>query len=647
MCIIPIIKGDPWFSPERNIELHVTDSEFYLSPPKEFISKTDSRILNREISFKDDKVFRSHFNDKDHFFDMSLDFLCDAFPEVNFREVLEFCRKKVYIDFLCNENGCYFNNKKYGVEKIFLFSRTADLCESPILEMNLFTTDYFTHRVMKAVCDILIHKKNYQFCSLRDFNIKKEEKIFFTSLGIDILVSDALDNPEGAILFTKRSSNAANASCLHTIAPSMIEGISLKDYDTEINGVNLKKAVLRGLYEELGISEEQLDFNSLKFLDLIINKDNLEIGITGVLCLKSDVTVDETMSKYTGRDELLEVAEKFPIRRDTLTEFLRDKEHGMLSVTSYLISAFNNIENMGKMVTINSSVKLPDEIFCIGKDGKSTENGDHIYKGLHYYAVFDGATPKGTRLWCGMPGDVFVSKRLCLALSKLPADSDARSVILSLNDEIKKCYSEVGLSFDMLLPEEWLQVSAVIYSKKRREIWNFGDCCFKINQTMYTHTKTGDKLLSDLRAFFNAIFNKYVSETEKKSRLSLPDRNERLSLLESLSNEHDPGRAAILPFLKLYPYLANQPGEFGYTVLNGGEINASKVSVYPVKEGDRIILSSDGYPKLFDTLAETEAYLKTLLQADPECVNELRGTKGVAAGMQSFDDRSYLSFYAD
>ena len=52
-------------------------------------------------------------------------------------------------------------------------------------------------------------------------------------------------------------------------------------------------------------------------------------------------------------------------------------------------------------------------------------------------------------------------------------------------------------------------------------------------------------------------------------------------------------------------------------------------------------------PKLFDTLAETEAYLKALLQADPECVNELRGTKGVAAGMQSFDDRSYLSFYVD
>ena len=148
-------------------------------------------------------------------------------------------------------------------------------------------------------------------------------------------------------------------------------------------------------------------------------------------------------------------------------------------------------------------------------------------------------------------------------------------------------------------------------------------------------------------AFFYAIFNKYVSEAEKKSGLSLPDKNERLSFLKSLSNEHDPGRAAILPFLKLYPYLANQPGEFGYAVLNGGEINASKVSVYPVNEGDRIILSSDGYPKLFDTLAETEAYLKALLQADPECVNELRGTKGVAAEMQSFDDRSYLSFYVD
>lgn len=47
---------------------------------------------------------------------------------------------------------------------------------------------------------------------------------------------------------------------------------------------------------------------------------------------------------------------------------------------------------------------LADESVCIGKDGTNKENGDHIYEGEHFKAVFDGATPKGKRLWDGVPG---------------------------------------------------------------------------------------------------------------------------------------------------------------------------------------------------------------------------------------------------
>jgi glycerophosphoryl diester phosphodiesterase len=63
-----------------------------------------------------------------------------------------------------------------------------------------------------------------------------------------------------------------------------------------------------------------------------------------------------------------------------------------------------------------------------------------------------------------------------------------------------------------------------------------------------------------------------------------------------------------------------------------------------MKLGDRIILASDGYPELFDTLEETERYLFQMLTKDPLCIHELRGTKGVRPGNQSFDDRSYISF---
>ena len=57
-----------------------------------------------------------------------------------------------------------------------------------------------------------------------------------------------------------------------------------------------------------------------------------------------------------------------------------------------------------------SMMKYPDESLCIGKDGTMNENGDHIFNSQHFKAVFDGATPKGERLWEGVPGDVYASR---------------------------------------------------------------------------------------------------------------------------------------------------------------------------------------------------------------------------------------------
>ena len=267
--------------------------------------------------------------------------------------------------------------------------------------------------------------------------------------------------------------------------------------------------------------------------------------------------------------------------------------------------------------------RLADESVCIGKDGTNKENGDHIYEGEHFKAVFDGATPKGKRLWDGVPGDVFASRVLCEAMKNADPAFCHSDIIKYLNDVIKKCYAERGVSFDELAPEERLQVSVIIYSRHRNEAWSFGDCSVKINDKIYKHTRAGDKLLSDLRAFYTELY---------------------LLKHRDITDE-DPGRAAILPLLKEFPSMANQDGEFGYDVINGGDICTDHIVVYSVKPGDRIILASDGYPELFDTLEETERYLFRMIEKDPLCIHELRGTKGVGLGSQSFDDRSYISFY--
>ena len=89
---------------------------------------------------------------------------------------------------------------------------------------------------------------------------------------------------------------------------------------------------------------------------------------------------------------------------------------------------------------------------------------------------------------------------------------------------------------------------------------------------------------------------------------------------------------------------ANQDRPYGYDVLDGFAIHSHHVSVYPVPPQTQVVLASDGYPVLKDTLAESEKSLDELLQKDPQCLRENRGTKGLVKGNQSFDDRTYVRF---
>lgn len=272
---------------------------------------------------------------------------------------------------------------------------------------------------------------------------------------------------------------------------------------------------------------------------------------------------------------------------------------------------------------VNTS-KLPSnviELFIKGKDGITTVCGDSILAAESFIAVIDGATPKGTRLWDGKKGDVFVSSYIKNVLLSLNPSVSATEAITIINDNIKEEYIKNGTSYSELLPEERLQASMVIYSAHHREIWSFGDCQFKVNDKIYSEVRRADKLFADMRAMY--------IETAR---------------LDGVKHEGDIGREAIMPLLKECIKLANAGGEFGYDAINGGPINPENIKTVSVNEGDFIVLASDGYPKLFDTLKETESYLFSALEKDPDCIGILRSTKGLKKGNESFDDRSYISF---
>ena len=68
----------------------------------------------------------------------------------------------------------------------------------------------------------------------------------------------------------------------------------------------------------------------------------------------------------------------------------------------------------------------------------------------------------------------------------------------------------------------------------------------------------------------------------------------------------------------------------------------ARVKVFPVEEAGEVVLSSDGYPRLYGTLAESETLLQEVLEQDPHCFRIYKSTKGLSPGNVSFDDCAYL-----
>lgn len=175
-------------------------------------------------------------------------------------------------------------------------------------------------------------------------------------------------------------------------------------------------------------------------------------------------------------------------------------------------------------------------------------------------------------------------------------------------------------------PEFRCTASAVIYSAFRREIWQIGDCRCLTHSFYSANEKAVDHIMAEARVVYN--------EAELAAGLSFEE------LVAC-----DPGRTFILPFLKRQAWLQNRKVEdsrYAYAVFDGFPVPMELVKCFSVAEESEIVLASDGYPKLFFTLDETEAYLHRILEKDPMCMYLHPETKGVRPGNCSYDDRAYL-----
>lgn len=266
------------------------------------------------------------------------------------------------------------------------------------------------------------------------------------------------------------------------------------------------------------------------------------------------------------------------------------------------------------------------ETFLCGKSNKPELCEDGIFASDHIVAIIDGVTSKGTRLWNAKSSGLFAKDIL---LDYFTTNSLSGMTAIEIFSQLDKVISDaVTASGEDIPTEDYPRAVVIIYNDYTHEIWNYGDCQCRINDTVHSHRKKVDQINETLRA--------EVLEEQIKQGYSIE---------ELLLN--DVGRAAIQENLLQQFAYENQLVDLGYPVLNGQGIAPEFIQIYPVHEGDSIILASDGYPQIQDSLEESERALARILKNDPLCFRDYRATKGIQPGNVSFDDRAFCRISMD
>lgn len=261
------------------------------------------------------------------------------------------------------------------------------------------------------------------------------------------------------------------------------------------------------------------------------------------------------------------------------------------------------------------------EVFTKGKHSEAANEDGWIVTN-DFAAVIDGSTSKVKFRIGNKSKGQFATETIREAISHLPSNISMSEALLYLTEALASAVP------DLLHKEAAyrLTCSAVIFSKQRKELWFIGDCQSRFCGITHTHPKLIDTLLTQIRCDI-------VKYALKKG----------YSTNELLKN--DIGRNFIFNELREQCHFQNDTNPaniFRYPVLDGTPIPPELVSVVSVRDAKQLILASDGYPRLFDTLQESEDYLERVLSQDPLCIHENPATKCLIEGNSSFDDRTFL-----
>lgn len=344
--VLDIANGDPEYTKE-NIFLREASN---LGRPKglfiSFPEKQLEELRKREAEAGYSGIQRAQFR-PDESFNGTSDFseLAEITGIEDLVERINKNKAAVANDFISKSSGFHFNGEKYG---IFDFRQTRfGEDEEPGVEINLFRTDYFTHRVFRSIYRDL-KAEGHEISKVRywDDDFLKYRP-FLTSFGINaVLICEGIKGRE--IVLSKRSTKVSGENSLYHV--TMNEGLSQTDKDA-FGRVDLELCFKRGLLEELGIDDD-LYHLALRtaFYDFFLDKRNLEIGLSAVF--EIDVNFTTEIEPLTGRDKNYESAgfQTIPLHTKQIARFVSAHDfvpHGLYVLERVLMRNGISIARLG------------------------------------------------------------------------------------------------------------------------------------------------------------------------------------------------------------------------------------------------------------------------------------------------------------
>ena len=253
-----------------------------------------------------------------------------------------------------------------------------------------------------------------------------------------------------------------------------------------------------------------------------------------------------------------------------------------------------------------------------------------------FIAVIDGSTSKTPK---HLNPDMKNGRYAMMLISEyireeLKADASVDDFCQGVTAYIyNKVYEKLGVEERLKEhPEERLTASAILYSRTRNEVWMVGDCQAIIDGKLYENGKPYEEKIARKRV---ELIEQGLSPAEARKQI------EPLLIKAMLSGQNQ-----------------------NYTVIDGFPIYqegvkvvalktkpaSSSIETYfqeqtkPVSSPNEVVLASDGYPFLKQTLAASEAALAEQIANDPQNIRSFIATKGIVEGNKSFDDRTYIRF---